>query len=324
MYKQLRYETFENFDKGCSIVSTVLNDSKEPTKFQMPTMPNSITLRYKANLNFNAHATHIYSKKTDDHLPKYFNWRDKNVGTVLNQENCGSCWLISTMTAVQDHCTIKSIPVELKQEEIRSRCKLTDICSGGNPAEFLSKCSLSNELSLTNVKIYSDVATIKHEILQKGPLVAGLLVYDNFMSGNFGKHGIYLDSVQDYNEKGEPIFGPLQHLLGAHSIVVVGWGVADNVETSQNHFETVHYWICRNSWGTTWADGGYFKIATHKVNKQVQLEKLYQFRQQEWGGVLSFDVTHKMSKRNENIIICSVVGIFVLLISYVLLRKRGV
>lgn len=274
-----------------------VNPSHDPSASHVvkATIPPVITTRYKANLNFNSHVDHIFSVKSSNHLPAYFDWRDRGIDSrVVDQKTCGSCWLISSYTAIEDHCKIRNAHIVFDMDTItstlKSKCKMNEVCEGGNPAQLLKSCQLSEKAFVKNVKMYSDIGTIKHELMEKGPLIAGMLIYDNFLHGKFGSHGIYLDTVKEYDTNGNPVFAPLEHLMGAHSVCIVGWGVEHNVQTRANHYETVHYWICRNSWGSQWGNGGYFKIATHKVNKQVQLEQLYQFQQQEWGGVLSFDV----------------------------------
>jgi cathepsin B len=48
--------------------------------------------------------------------------------------------------------------------------------------------------------------------------------------------------------------GIYQHLtgtqLGGHAVKVIGYGIEDGLS----------YWLCQNSWSTTWGEGGYFKI----------------------------------------------------------------
>jgi len=39
-------------------------------------------------------------------------------------------------------------------------------------------------------------------------------------------------------------------LEGGHAVKILGWGSIDGMD----------YWLCGNSWGTTWGEDGYFKI----------------------------------------------------------------
>jgi len=41
------------------------------------------------------------------------------------------------------------------------------------------------------------------------------------------------------------------YLEGGHAVKILGWGVEGGV----------NYWICANSWGTSWGEKGYFRIA---------------------------------------------------------------
>ena len=37
-----------------------------------------------------------------------------------------------------------------------------------------------------------------------------------------------------------------------HAVLITGWGIDED--------SGLEYWIIKNSWGTTWADGGYLKL----------------------------------------------------------------
>ena len=79
---------------------------------------------------------------------------------------------------------------------------------------------------------------IRREIYHWGPVTSGFIIHDDFLSWD-GKTGVYKwDGVS-----------PEQ---GGHAIVIVGWGVTK---------EGQKYWSIKNSWGSEYGDGGYFKIA---------------------------------------------------------------
>ena len=45
--------------------------------------------------------------------------------------------------------------------------------------------------------------------------------------------------------------------LGGHAIKVIGWGVQNAPNTAE-----MPYWLVANSWGTSWGEQGYFRIAS--------------------------------------------------------------
>lgn len=82
------------------------------------------------------------------------------------------------------------------------------------------------------IKITS-IVEMKNWISTKGPIAACFTVYNDF----FGyRSGVYRKT------SGATV-------SGGHCICIVGYNDSGN------------YWICKNSWGTGWGDGGYFKIA---------------------------------------------------------------
>jgi len=74
---------------------------------------------------------------------------------------------------------------------------------------------------------------IKYEILNNGPVETTFTVYQDFFSY---KSGVYQHVTGDYD--------------GGHAIKVLGWGTENGVD----------YWLCANSWNTSWGDNGFFKI----------------------------------------------------------------
>jgi len=85
----------------------------------------------------------------------------------------------------------------------------------------------SNEKDMKN-----KIEQIKAEIVKRGPVAAGFVVYENFVDKAWNGRGTY-DKVSGKS-------------LGGHYVSIVGYGE--------------DYWICRNNWGTEWGLLGYFKI----------------------------------------------------------------
>ncbi len=81
------------------------------------------------------------------------------------------------------------------------------------------------------------VERIMEEIMTRGPVQAGFIVWSDF-DGYTG--GVYSHK----HGSGTP--------EGAHAVKIIGWGVSK---------ENEDYWLVQNSWGTNWGiEGGFFKI----------------------------------------------------------------
>jgi len=82
-----------------------------------------------------------------------------------------------------------------------------------------------------------DLNLYQTELMTNGPLQACFTVYENFYT-YFARHptGIYM-ATDGQN-------------IGGHCVKMIGWGTEN----------TTDYWLFANSWDTTWADEGYFKM----------------------------------------------------------------
>lgn len=204
-------------------------------------------------------------------LPANFNSKDKWVGCIhpiRNQLNCGACWAFASTDVLSDRLCIKSkraINVVLSVQDPID-CDTNELgCDGGylektwqyliNKGTLSDQCkpyvsgyghvepctsTCSNPL-ISNIRYrayqyrrFQYVNDIKTEIISYGPVETGFLVYDDFMSYS---GGIYKKTSNN--------------LLGGHAVRVVGWGIENNDE----------YWIVANSWGSSWGEEGFFRIA---------------------------------------------------------------
>lgn len=148
-------------------------------------------------------------------------------------------------------------------------------------------------------QIISQWNLVKSHIFTYGPIVGCFSVPsgDNFMSGDFkDTNGIFFEefdySLGQFSGDAKPTLkskspSKIQKQLlggyyyqsggvdaeGGHAVTIVGWGVDDpGPEMRKKTKGPVMYWLVRNSWGTTWGDGGYFKIAAWPCNNTAQFE----------------------------------------------------
>lgn len=143
----------------------------------------------------------------------------------------------------------------------------------------------------------SGVQIIKEHLYKFGSAVSGYPVFKNFMNdstnGEFkDTYGVYIES-ELYGVKPEEA----EEFLGCHAIVVVGWGVETRPIKLRSGavLQNTPYWMVRNTWGTVWGLGGYFKIAMYQepskengnvaINPNTSLERFKFYNPPDGGSV---------------------------------------
>jgi C1A family cysteine protease len=200
-------------------------------------------------------------------LPERWDWRDVDgvdwTTPVRNQGPCGSCVAFGVMGAFEARVNIfagsPGTELDLSEQHIFS-------CGGGScnngwwyndaaqylqdhgaPLESCSpykavddncyeSCSHWSEQARkveqwSRIRYSNEVVEQMKMAIMEGPLVGGFSVMDDFFS--------YSGGVYEYT------WG---YVAGGHATCFIGWDDAENC------------WICKNSWGPSWGDNGYFRI----------------------------------------------------------------
>jgi cathepsin B len=191
------------------------------------------------------------------------------VHPIRDQGQCGSCWAFGASEAFSDRIAIATngaTNVVLSPEQLVSCDTGNYGCSGGylNVAwAYIAKNGLVADSCFpytagsgtapacrktcvdgSTWTAYKSLAAktftaaaAKTEISTNGPIETAFSVYRDFMS--------YSGGIYQYDGKSS--------YLGGHAIKVVGWGV--------DAASGLNYWIAANSWGTSWGENGFFRIA---------------------------------------------------------------
>jgi C1A family cysteine protease len=210
------------------------------------------------------------TREVTEPAPQYapeVDWRNhdgNHVTPVKDQGYCGSCVSFATTATLESMASIeKGELLDLSEadlhfcsrhgancdgwwphdamEELRTRGIPDEACfpyySAFDPPPPNPKCVVGPNRDARAVKIsFSDTLALigerKSYLSYAGPCCAVFQVFDDFYSY---AGGVY------HHVTGGP--------MGLHCVEVIGYSDAEQC------------WICKNSWGPGWGDGGFFKIA---------------------------------------------------------------
>ncbi len=204
-------------------------------------------------------------------LPSRWDWREHGgVTPVKNQGSCGSCWAFSTVGTVESAIRIYGGSTANISEQHLVSCNREGMgCNGGWAAfqYYHTMTDQCGDIGTVNESCFpyqgvtgtcTNCCSRLHELLDWG-YIAGYSVPSNTAMKNYiYNYGPIFAAVDTTNWNllsyvgGEVQEEGRENVLGAvnHGIVIVGWD--DDFYGSGKGC-----WIIKNSWGTSWQDGGY-------------------------------------------------------------------
>lgn len=220
------------------------------------------------------HAKKYPAEKSTMVLPASYDLRTQGYLTsVKNQGNCGSCWTFATCASTESYWLLSGAGSFDLSEDNMNNCHNFDWapCMGGNI--FLSTAYLSRGSGMISEANdpFNDVAgscpsglnPIKYvtesRFLPQNNTSIKQAVYDYgaLYTCFYWESGFYNSSNYTYYYSGTE--------SPNHAVTIVGWD--DNKVTSGG----TGAWIIKNSWGSSWGQGGYFYISYNdaSVNEEV-------------------------------------------------------
>merc|ERR1711936_320985 len=205
-------------------------------------------------------------------LNKTVDWRAKGYVTeVKNQAHCGSCWAFSATGSMEGaHFKSTGKLVSLSEQNLIdcSRKEHNLGCMGGlmdNAFKYVianhgidseasypynattgKTCKFNQTNIGANITSFKDIPRNSEMDLQKASATIGpipVAIDASRPTFHFYKSGVYHDHKCSST-----------HL--DHGVLVVGYGTEENKD----------YWLVKNSWGATWGEKGYIKMARNKKN----------------------------------------------------------
>ncbi len=215
-------------------------------------------------------------------LPSKYDLRDYNeVTPVKHQKSSGNCWAFDSI-AVLESCILKisGESLDLSEENMKNVMSyysdygwvLTPNKGGyddmgvgylvswlgtiGDELESYSDWTVLSPVTNSSIHVqnivyltrtnYTDNNAVKEAIMKYGAVATGIY----YTSSNMKSYSYYYSGTTGPN----------------HAITIVGWD--DNY--SKSNFKNTPpgdgAWICKNSWGETWGDKGYFYVSYYDRN----------------------------------------------------------
>ncbi len=221
-----------------------------------------------------AAAVRPFSVRADVTLPAQFSWLNKDgrnwLPPVRNQGVYSTCVAFAACAALESMMLIQAnvAGVDLAEWHVfRAGTQGDTRCLTGGGWEFPAAIDF-----LTNVGVVAEqrcpyytipnyaeppLTEKRHRItsalragnstaikqaLLNGPLLGGMMVYQDFLRYTGGKYVHVSGSA-----------------MGMHAVVIVGWD------------DTTQSWICRNSWSTGWGEQGNFRIGFNDMQPSAYL-----------------------------------------------------
>jgi len=196
-------------------------------------------------------------------VPTSYDWRNYGVvGPVKNQGSCGGCWAFSVNVNLEGLYARKYGVLKSFSEEQLLDCDYTNsACNGGNQQyayQYVQNaggimtsanypftgvrgtCRFNTAYAAGRVSGFFNAgqneATIMNYVYTTGPLSVAI----NANTLQYYTGGIITSSAASCSP----------YALD-HGVAIVGYGSANGI----------NYWIVKNSWGSSWGENGYFRMA---------------------------------------------------------------
>ncbi len=259
-----------SFKLGINQFSDLTADEKQkllmdPSAFEECKFTNAFKTLEASSANASSDSTAATERKAYNYSSRF--------PPVKDQGNCGSCWAFSLTALLEASVFSKKNSIVNLSEQQMLDCSPVGDCRGGcipknirmlqktplmptsvygdyvaKPNECKNDLISKNSSSGFKLRGYRECyfceVNSMNKMLAYGPVLATVGVPESFFSF---KSGIWNPTFEECNRN------------ESHAVVIAGWGFDETTG--------VEYVLVRNSWGVTWGEKGYIRVAVPKEPK---------------------------------------------------------
>jgi len=214
---------------------------------------SAIYLGFKVEDANNSNATVAFAS---DANPTTVDWRGKTVNDVQNQQQCGSCWAFSAIAALEGlQAKTNGKLMKFSEQQLVDCSTTNNGCNGGLMTNAFTHAAVYGLETEDNYKYMGVDGKCKYEALKvvfKNENYKNVAAYDwkaleTAVAQQVVSVAIQADATPFQYYTGGVINDVACGTSLDHGVAVVGY--------------TEDAWIVRNSWGPTWGEDGYVRIA---------------------------------------------------------------
>ena len=175
--------------------------------------------------------------------------------------------------------TEQCLPFSSGDGKITTECPKDKCPDGSDAKRYYSQNAYLTEGTVTQENYYDIVTLIIDQLIYKGPVVAGISIYQDFYDIHKKPGQCTNNTIYTYDEK--------SNYVGGHAVVIVGYGFLNNK----------FYWQIQNSWGPNVCDKGFVKIEFGQIGiENVCFGDAYLSEE----GKQPYEIKLKYKKMDEN------------------------